>query len=294
MSRRRRARSIDGMTDSLAIVLAGGGERIVAWHVGVLAGLAAAGREPRRAAAVIGTSAGALVAARLAAGIDPRTDALAVTPRAPAADVRATFERLTQLWGAPGGSDDDRRRRIGAVALNHTGDPELLVAAIRQRLPRTAFPPSLQIAAIDAERGERIAFGASSGVPLERAVAASRAIPGLHPPVPIHGRRFIDGAVGSATNADLALAVPARTIIVVTGIGDRPEPRTPESLWAAALEREVAELEAAGRRVIVVRPGAADRAAMGDDPMSGAGARATVAAGRRAGKRLYEGTRAAA
>ena len=35
-------------------------------------------------------------------------------------------------------------------------------------------------------------------------MAASRAVPGLLPPVRIGGRRFIDGSLGSATNADLA------------------------------------------------------------------------------------------
>jgi NTE family protein len=245
------------------IVLSGGGERVIAWHLGVLSGLGAAGRDPRRAT-VIGTSAGAFVAARLAAGIDPRADALTARPttRAP-----ATFERLAKLWGAHDGSDDERRRRIGAVALNHGGDPEPLVGAIRCRLGTTAFPPSLHVVAIDAERGERVAFTAADGVPLERAVAASRAIPGLVAPIPIDGRRYMDGAVGSSTNADLA---STGTVIVVSGVGPRPKPRTPEPLWAAALEREVAALEDSGSRVIVVRPGR-------DDDL-------TVAAGRRAGR----------
>jgi NTE family protein len=278
-----------------AIVLSGGGERIVAWHVGVLAGLAAAGRDPRGAAEVIGTSAGALVAARLAAGVDPRVDALAIrTPSVPAAPpgpdkaakprppaVQGDFERLSLLWGARDGSVAERRRRIGAVALNHTGDPEPFVTAIRQRLAGPAFPPSLTITAVDAESGELVAFTAASGVPLARAVAASRAIPGLVPPIPIGGRRYIDGAVGSSTNADLARA---RTVLIVSGIGPAPQPRTPEPLWMVALEREVVALEASGREVIVVRPGNAELAAMGDDPMSGAGARPTLAAGRRAGR----------
>ena len=263
------------------IVLSGGGERVIAWHLGVLAGLAAAGRDPRRAAAFIGTSAGALVAARLAAGADPRADALAITPRPPA--VQADFERLTLLWGARDGSDDERRRRIGAVALNHTGDPEPFVSAIRGRLAGATFPASLTVVAVDAESGERVALTAADGVPLERAVAASRAIPGLVPPIPIGGRRYIDGAVGSATNADLALA---RTVLVVSGIGQKPRPRTPEPLWADALEREVATLEASGREVVVVRPGEADVAGMADDPMSSEGALPTLAAGRLAGKGL--------
>jgi NTE family protein len=265
----QRASSIVAMEED--IVLSGGGERVIPWHLGVLAGLAAAGHDPRRAA-LIGTSAGAFVAARIAAGADPRADALTARPAPPP----AMFERLTLLWGAVDGSDDERRRRIGAVALNHTADPEPLVAALRRRLPGAGFPPSLTVVAIDAESGERVAFTAGSGVPLERAVAASRAIPGAVPTIPVGGRRYMDGAVGSATNADLATA---RSVIVVTGVGERPEPRTPEPIWAAALEREVAALEGEGRRVIVVRP------ARGES--------LTVAAGRRAGKQAYVEARAA-
>ena len=218
------------MTDSLAIVLAGGGERLVAWHTACSLGSAAR------------TTRGA-----------------------------ASAPSRCSTRASPSGS----------------WTPSAAAAA-------TGWPPSLRIAAVDAERGERIAFTAASGVPLERAVAASRAIPSLQPPVPVGGRRCIDGAIGSATNADLALAVPARTVLVVTGVGARPEPGTPEPLWAAALDREVAALEASGRRVIVLRPSAADRAAMGADPMSGAGAPAAVAAGIAAGRRVAASTRAAA
>ena len=247
MWRARRPRSIAGMTE---IVLSGGGERVIAWHLGVLA----TSRPDPRHAALIGTSAGALVAARLAAGVDPRADALALRP--PSAE--PNHERLTLLWGARDGSDDERRRRIGAVALNHTGDPEPFIAAIRRRLAGPDFPPLLTVVAIDAESGERVAFTAASGVPLERAVAASCAIPGLVPPIPIGGRRYMDGAVGSSTNADLA---QADKVIVSSGIGPKPRPRTPEPLWLEALEREVAALEAAGREVTVVRPRAASAAA---------------------------------
>jgi NTE family protein len=244
---------------------------VLPWPGGDRAGLAAPGHDPRRAA-LLGTSAGAFVAARLATGIDPRADALTARPPAP----QPSFERLALLWNATKGSDDDRRRRLGAVALDQADDPEPLIAAIRERLPGRGFPPALTLVAIDAESGERVVFDASSGVPLERAVAASRAIPGINPTIPIGGRRYMDGAVGSATNADLATA---RTVLVVTGVGERPAPRTPEPLWAAALEREVAALESTGRQVIVVRPAS--------------GESLTVAAGRRAGKRAFVEARAA-
>jgi NTE family protein len=264
------------MNESFAIVLAGGGERVIAWQTGVLAGLAASGPDPRSAAAIVGTSAGAIVAARLAAGYDPRADAAALAARttrsAPDSGAAATFAGLAALWAATPGSDTERRRRIGALALEYTPTtPDALMARVRARIPAAPFPPTLHVAAVDAVSGERVALTAADGVPLARAVAASRAIPTVDPPVRIGRRRLIDGAVGSATNADLALATDATTVVVIASFG--------LDLWAAALDREVAALEAAGRRVIVLRPSERDQAAMGPDPMSAATAALAVAAG---------------
>ena len=50
-------------------------------------------------------------------------------------------------------------------------------------------------------------------------------------------------------------------MIVSSGIGPKPRPRTPEPLWAHALEREVSALEAAGREVTVMNPREAWRTA---------------------------------
>ena len=41
--------------------------------------------------------------------------------------------------------------------------------------------------------------------PLERALAASTAVPGIWPPITINGERYIDGGVRSMLNADLAI-----------------------------------------------------------------------------------------
>ena len=47
-------------------------------------------------------------------------------------------------------------------------------------------------------------FDNTSGVPLERAVAASCAVPGVFPAVEVGGRRYVDGGLRSIANADLA------------------------------------------------------------------------------------------
>ena len=236
----------------LAVVLSGGGERAVAWEVGVLAGLADGGIDPREAATVVGTSAGALVAARLAAGVDPCADAdriAAAPPRGPSTvDGAAMFVTLARAWEAGGDSTVERRRAIGRLALERSPE-DAEVAVIARRLPAGGWPAALRVVAIDAERGERVVFGAAAGVAPARAVAASRAIPVLLPPITVAGRRYIDGALGSATNADvLARGAPVHAV-VITPVPAEPAAGGPERLWLAALRGERAALEAAGHAV---------------------------------------------
>ena len=51
-----------------ALVLGGGGVTGIAWELGVIAGLAAAGCDVRDADLIVGTSAGATVAAQISTG----------------------------------------------------------------------------------------------------------------------------------------------------------------------------------------------------------------------------------
>jgi NTE family protein len=163
---------------------------------------------------------------------------------------------------------------------------EEFVARIARRLPSDAWPPALLVAAIDAERGERVVFDAGSDVALARAIAASRAIPTLLPPVTIGGRAFVDGALGSATNADALAGVDAARVLIVSAVPAVPDERGPDRFWREALDDEVASLERAGHEVVLVQATPAEREAMGEDPMSGAGADLAVAAGRRRGRQL--------
>jgi NTE family protein len=263
----------------LAIVLAGGGERAVAWELGVLAGLREAGLDPAAADLHVGTSAGAYVATLLAAGapLEPPHDRRNGAPADAA--VGEAFARALGAWmEAAELGPVGQRRRVGAIALSAPTRPEEdFVAATAARLPTDRWPASLVIAAVDVRSGTRAAFGAGDGVPLDSALAASRAIPGLLPPVAIGGRRYIDGAVGSATNADLALS--AARVLIVTPTPAQPPARTLESLWDAALDDEVRRLRAAGGDVVAIRATSADLDAMGPDLMSGAQAARAFAAG---------------
>jgi NTE family protein len=213
----------------IAVALAGGGERVIAWEAGVLSGLLV---QPD---VVLGTSAGALVAARFAAGWPAHDDLV------PGPHPAEAFDQLAGVWEVAGTTLQERRRTLGrrAVAASPGGE-EAFVARIAARVP-PVWPAGLWIAAIDAGSGERVIF---DGGDVARAVAASRAVPGLLPPVTIGGRAYVDGALGSATNADVLRG----EVIVIAAFGDGRV----DALWREALAREVAALEDDGSRVTVI------------------------------------------
>ncbi|MBA2625379.1 MAG: patatin-like phospholipase family protein [Acidimicrobiia bacterium] len=112
----------------------------------------------------------------------------------------------------------------------------------------------LRVTAVSVATGERSVWDAGSGVPLGRAVAGSCSVPGLFPPVQVGPERFVDGGVWSGSNADVLLgrgvdvAVFVGPLVGETGVG---------RVSARALEREQAELAAAGIPLHSVVPGAA-------------------------------------
>jgi NTE family protein len=274
-----------------AVVLAGGGERVLAWEVGVLAGLADRGFDVRDAKVVVGTSAGAVVAARCAAS-GPRSVADRIAARSldaavpPPSGAVELFAQLAAVWDGAGGGTA-ARRLVGGLAVERSpGGEAEFVARVGEGLP-AEWPAGVRVVAVDVAAGEPVVLGAGSGVPLARAVAASRAIPVRCPPVLVGGRPHLDGALGSATNAGVVLGdvkdgeVDHVLVVTAAGFGTAAYP-----LWAEALAAEVEELTAAGAEVTVLEAGAGDRAAMGPDPMSAAGAVLAVTAGRDAGRRV--------
>ena len=280
-----------------AVVLAGGGERVIAWQVGVLAGLADSGVDLRRAGAVVGTSAGAYVAARLAAGEEPRVAARGIAARDPepiAQPGDQPFEQLAQAFAAAG-TVVEGRRRVGAVAMAARTRPEREVAArLADRLPTEAWPEALHVVAVDAERGERLTVDVGTGVSLAAGVAASRAVPVALPPVSIAGRRLIDGAVGSATNADVVLDIdrPIDRVVVIAATPVATAGSKLAQLWDEALRAELWQLDAAEMETYIVRASVAELELMGPDMMSGGAAPLAVRAGHRAGQAVGPALRA--
>lgn len=263
-----------------ALVLAGGGVAGIAWELGVLRGIQEAdpGLLPGVLAAdtVIGTSAGSAVAAQITSGT-PLEDLYAaqlgdtsseIETELNLEDLMARFEAAT----AGAATDQEIRQRIGALALATQTVPEAARhAAVTARLPVPDWPDrTVLLPAVDAESGELVVFTRDSGVTLADAVAASCAVPGVWPPVTIGGRRYIDGGVRSATNADLAAGC-SRVLVITPTLADTPQP------WGR-LNDEIEALKPA--EVHVVYADADSLAAFGLNPLSPATRGPSARAGR--------------
>ena len=251
------------------LVLGGGGVAGIAWMTGLLAGLADAGQDVTGGVdLVIGTSAGATVAAQLGSGLS--LDELFARQVDPALAARELMVELDLVkFGADlqpyldgAASPGDLLRRFGRFALDATTVPEPeRRAVIESRLPSVAWPAvPTKLIAIDCGSGELAAFDADSGVSLVDAVGASAAVPGIWPPVTIDGRRYMDGGVRSSDNADLAAG--AARIVVISPLGMN----TPLPTWLP-LRDVVAGLSADGASVTVVSPDQASVAAIGTNPL---------------------------
>ncbi|MEV1295025.1 patatin-like phospholipase family protein [Pseudonocardia sp. NPDC049635] len=264
--------------DRRALVLGGGGVTGVAWMYGLVAGLAANGVDLRRADLVVGTSAGSVVGANLAAGRDPQ--ALLESQLAPptgeiAAQLGLRAAARIGIAALAGPRDAERvRARLGRMALAaDTGPESARLAVIESRLAGVDWPSEgdLRITAVDARTGAFRVFGPGDGVPLATAVAASCAVPGVWPPVSAAGTRWIDGGVRSTANADLAAGY-GRVVVLAPLQG---------AVGGAARPRAQAEALAALARVAFVEPDRASRRAFGRnvlDPARRAGsARAGLA-----------------
>lgn len=252
------------MGDPFALVLGSGGIVGVAWTFGLLAELLDRNViDAREAQVFVGTSAGAVVAAQLAAGADPR-ELLAAPSSSADRDLNRYFDGVDQqvalelflAWSGTQPMTIEIAKRIGELASRATAkDPEEWIARTTERFPPVSWHGSrLRLVAVSATTGERVVWDGGSGVPVERAIAASSAVPGLVPPIPIGEDRFVDGGLWSSTNADLVLDAPAETVIVTC-----PQTRLALLRGASvrALEEERSRLEAAGKRVIVLTPGEA-------------------------------------
>ncbi len=290
-----------------ALVLGCGGTIGGAWTIAALHAYAAATAwDPRNAAVLQGTSAGAEIITLLAGGYgtaelvamqsgatdDPllrrhRADTPPGVPPMPG--LRPM--RPSALWTRHGG-----HTRLAGIAPRGRGD-----AAWLQRLADAVSGPegrlphrSARMVAYAPDTGERVAFGATDAPPASagEALRASWAIPGWMPPVSIGGRDYLDGGTASTASVDLISSDDADEVVVIASMASERGTRGPGATGVAehlllrrpmseTLRREVAQIRAQGIRVTVITPGAEDLRALGANFMSRRGRDAAFRASQR-------------
>ena len=269
-----------------ALVLGGGGVAGIGWETGILFGFAEAGVDVTDADVVIGTSAGAAVAAQVLSGTPLATlYDRHVFPEGPSTEIAAKLdvEKMMKDWGALLGEHEpgpDLRAAIGRYALA-AGTPSERErrAVIEARLPSHDWPDAdLRIVIVDAATGEERILTRDDGVPLVDAIAASCAVPGIWPPVTIGDRRYIDGGVRSSANVDLAEGNDV--VLVLAPVGDltAPEP---------AIAKRLAKVEKKST-VLTIEPDEASLAAAGANPLDPASEGPAARAGREQARQLLD------
>ena len=290
------------------LVLGGGGILGEAWMSAVIAGLSeATDFDPLGCEGYVGTSAGSIVAAALAAGIDPRKR-LGELPEQPAIpetepEHPGLAERVVNVSGLALGpvaaiglrSTEAAGALLRRAALARVDPGRRSLADLGRAVERwgTSWDGRLSIAAVELGTGRRVMFG-TDGAPVASvgdAVEASCAIPGYFRPIEVDGRRYVDGGVWSPTNLDRA-PVSRRTPVLCLNPTATLRPSRampygalgPVSRSLAAVE--ALSLERRGAKVRVVAPDATSTAAMAGRLMDGRRRAGTIAAGLAQGRRL--------
>jgi len=187
-----------------AFVLSGGGNQAVC-QVGMLRALLERDIVPD---VLIGTSAGALNASVIAAR--PNFDGI---------------ERLTATWEKLRGEDVFPGGRLSRAWNLLTRDDHLFDNdGLRALMANDDTPETfdeltvpLRVIACDLDTGDEVVFAAG---PLEPALLASSALPGLFPPIRHDGRLLVDGAVVDTVPISHALAGPVDRVYVLSIAGE--------------------------------------------------------------------------
>lgn len=226
-----------------------------------MAGFAEGGVGFTDADLIVGTSAGSLVGAHLALGMDP-ADALHTVATFGAALAAGGMEIALQALldamakATESESPEQSRRLIGRLAAEATTIDEDQFVGILPQLDGQGWPNRFACTAVDVETGTLQVWNAETGVPLARAVASSCAVPLSCPPVTINGRRYMDGGLRTPLNADLA-AGHERAVVISCFPLSLPEGVSDPTYaaWVASQETELNAVRERGEAVEVIVPG---------------------------------------
>ncbi len=226
----------------VALVMGSGGIVGGAFHAGVLKALEDAwGIDAREVDLIVGTSAGSISGALVAAGLSP-SDLFRRETRQP---LSPDGERLLGAARARRGPKRQATAAIGAPMAPHVGMLGMLVpgsvspgTAMASMLPKGKVPTShvadivralfgsewpagveLRVPVVELDTGQRVVFSKTGPATPEQAVAASCAVPAVFEPVEIDGTSYIDAGVHSSDNLDVLQGEQYDLVVVSSPMG---------------------------------------------------------------------------
>lgn len=246
------------------LVLGGGGVWFVAWQTGFLRRLGELDVHLGNADRFVGTSAGSVVASIVSgerlAGFARTVDLLAKAPKvlgliAPAGSFAPSQQHALDLFREALDNQPSTLRRIGYAALAaQTPSKEATARNLALILRMRRWPsPRLHISCVDAYTGERCIVAAEHGIPINRATAASSAVPGIFAPQQILDRRCMDGGV-AGTGVHLDVVAGARRALVVSLVDGTEESLQWGTATPASIRQEYDDLLASGTDALRVTP----------------------------------------
>lgn len=282
-----------GKMSRIGLVLGGGGVTGASFQIATLMALELACEwEPDQAEMVVGTSAGAYVAALVRSGrldldslVRPGEDRVAVAARIRGHLFLPQPGLTVGRWLRHGVLPSFRRPGLTAVLGSPARySPQGIADWVREQVGEGAdtWPEQATlISAYDLAARDRVVFGtvAAPEAPLADAVAASSAIPLVFHPHSVAGRSYVDGGVASGTHLDLVLASPGPLdlIIVIAPMaavsprgGAWPHERLLDRVGRRALEEETTLVEAhwPGTDILVLSPPPSVLVEMRPNPMA--------------------------
>ncbi|MGB0120646.1 MAG: patatin-like phospholipase family protein [Solirubrobacterales bacterium] len=284
------------------LVLGSGGVLGDVWMTGLVVGLERSGLvDPKASGQFCGTSAGSIVATRLAAAedlealIDRYVDLggpAATEPPGPL-DEQPGNHRMGRLLAAHGAFGQLLRRTILTLVPNGRKHLKYLDRDMKRLAPE--WPDRLNVVSFNQRTGRRTVFnrGQSHGLTVSEAVQASCAIPGVFTPIKDEIGVYVDGGVWSPVNLDAVPVEPGQTVICLTPSGSDQgatglRSKLTGGLYRSIVKGEVARLRARGIRVLNVVPDPAASRAIGPSRMASGREAEVYAAGIAQGIELAE------
>ncbi|WP_426687747.1 patatin-like phospholipase family protein [Rhodanobacter ginsengiterrae] len=214
----------------IGLALGGGAAKGFA-HIGVIKMLEASGIHPD---VVAGTSAGSVVGALYASGMD-------------------AFALQQTAFGLDEAKIRDVRMFSGGLVQGQALQDYVNQLVHKQPIEQLKMP--FAAVATELETGNRTVFMRGN---TGRAVRASSSIPGVFEPVEIHGKHYVDGGVVSPIPVDAARQLGADFVIAVD-ISAAPDGSNPQDMMGIVgqsidiMSRQLAAQESA-RADVVIRP----------------------------------------